>query len=800
MNTADSASIFNQRYLKSGLSSAEAKSRLERDGPNEVPEKKSHPFLSFARKFWGLSAWMLELIAVLSFVLGKTADFWIAIALLVVNAALSFLQEQRASAAVAALRQQLQVTTRVLRDMHWASLPARELVYGDVIRLRTGDFVPADAQIAEGTLQIDQSALTGESRELSRAANETVYSGSIVRQGEANAAVTATGRRTYFGRTTELVERAAPKLHIEEVISRVVKWLFVIVGIMVATTLIVSIAWGPRLIEILPLSLILLMSAIPVALPVMFTVSMAVGSIELARRGVLVSRLSAAEDAANMDVLCADKTGTLTLNRLSLTGAVPEPPFTADDVIRHGAFASNEANQDAIDLAFLRAAKEHGLLGRGEEFISFTPFSAKTRHTEASIVQDGQRLRIIKGALHTVAELAEVGAEMMSKLETRAQAEAQKGFRVLAVARGEGDGPLHIVGLALFSDPPRADSRELIDDLRALGVSVKMLTGDALPVARQIAHDLGLGDIAAAPRPAGSQLAAQIGTMIRAYDGLAEIFPEDKFLVVKELQASGHVIAMTGDGVNDAPALRQAEVGIAVSGATDVAKGAASVVLITEGLTGIVDLVRNGRIIYQRVLTWIINKISRTILKSGFVVLPFLATGKFVISALGMVLVVFMTDFVKIALSTDRARPSSIPETWNIGRLVWIAAILGMLMLIEALALLAFSWHRFDLVHDSGQLQTFAFQTLLFFAIFSILSIRERRAFWASRPSAVLSLALCADAAAGLLVGAHGLAELKPLPMSETAIIVGYACMFSLVVNDFVKVALLAWHRPMTPS
>jgi plasma-membrane proton-efflux P-type ATPase len=778
-----------------GLSSTEVISRLERDGPNEIPEAKSHPVLNFLRKFWGLSAWMLELIAILSFVLGKTADFWIAIALLFVNAALSFLQEQRASSAVAALRRQLQVTARVLRNGRWASLPARGLVCGDVIRVRTGDFVPADAQIVEGSLQIDQSALTGESRELSRSTTEALYSGSIVRQGEASAVVTAIGTRTFFGRTTELVEQAAPKLHIEEVISRIVKWLLLIVGIMVTTTVVASIASGLQLIEILPLSLVLLMSAIPVALPVMLTVSMAVGSIELAKRGVLVSRLNAAEDAANMDILCADKTGTLTLNRLSVTGAIAEFPFTEQDVIRDGARASNEANHDSIDLAFLRAAKERGVSGGGETIVSFAPFSAATRRTEARLVRDGRSVRVIKGALHTVADLVGAAPDVTARLEARAQAEAQKGFRILAVARAEDDGPLRIVGLALLSDPARPDSRELIVGLRSLGVTVKMLTGDALPVARQIAGDLGIGNIASVARPAAGEAAAEIGALISTNDGLAEIFPEDKFLVVKGLQERGHVVAMTGDGVNDAPALKQAEVGIAVSGATDVAKGAASVVLITEGLTGIVELVRNGRIVHQRVLTWIINKVSRTVLKSGFVVLPLLVTGKFVISALGILLVTFMTDFAKIALSTDRAKPSAMPETWNIGSLMWVAVILGLLMLIEALVLLAFGWHRFGLARDDGQLQTFAFQTILFFAIFSILSVRERRGFWASPPSALLTLALCADAAAGLLIGCYGLAEMKPLRMSETALIIGVAFVFSLLVNDFVKVALMARGR-----
>ena len=735
---------------------------------------------------------MLELIAVLSFVLGKTTDLWIALALLLVNAVLSFLQEQRASAAVTALRRQLQITARVLRDGLWRAMPAKQLVHGDVIRVRSGDFVPADVQILDGEVQVDQSALTGESRELSKTADDTLYSGSIVRQGEATGIVVATGVRTYFGRTTQLVESAHPKLHIEEVITRVVKWLFLIVGTMVMITVVVSLIQGFPLIEILPLSLVLLMSAVPVALPVMFTVSMAVGSIELARHGVLVTRLSAAEDAAHMDMLCADKTGTLTMNRLSLTGVLPEPGYNEDDVMRNGALASNEADRDPIDLAFLRAARERHLLHDNEKVVSFTPFSPKIRRTEALIESDSRITRIVKGALRTVAGLAGVEPSVLTALEARAQEEAQKGFRVLAVARANGEEPLRLVGLALLTDPPRSDSRQLIGDLRTLGVTVKMLTGDALFVAREIGGGLGLGAIVRAPRADQANAEPQIGPLIQACDGFAEIFPEDKFLVVKTLQANGHIVAMTGDGVNDAPALRQAEVGIAVSGATDVAKGAASVVLMTEGLVGIVDLVKNGRVIYQRVLTWIINKISRTILKSGFVVIPFLVTGKFVISALGMVMVVFMTDFVKIALSTDRARPSPKPETWNVGPLVKLAVILGLLMLVEALGLLILGWRWFDLGSNEGQLQTFTFQTLLFFALFSILSIRERQAFWASRPSVTLALALFVDACAGLFVGAFGLGELQPLPLAQTALIIGWALLFSLGANDFVKRGYIA--------
>ncbi len=777
-----------------GLSSAEAQARLVQDGPNDIPERKSHPLLQFARKFWGLSAWMLELIAGLSFILNKVADFWIAIALLIVNALLSFLQEQRASAALTALRSKLRVLARTLRDGSWQTIPARDLVRGDVLRLRSGDFVPADAGIIEGTLDIDQSALTGESREVSKMAGATVHSGSIVRQGEATALVIATGPRTAFGKTAQLVETARPKLHIEEVITRVVKWLFLIVGTLVGITVAVAVLQGANLIEILPLSLVLLMGAIPVALPVMFTVSMAVGSMELARHGVLVTRLSASEDAATMDMVCADKTGTLTMNRLSLADVRPQPGFTESDVIHDGALASNEANQDPIDLAFLRAALERRPVDDPIKILSFMPFSSQTRRTEAVIEGKSGRVKVVKGALRTVAQAAGFDETAIAALETQAKEEAARGFRVLAVARAEGDAALALVGLAFLYDAPRPDSRHLIEELSSLGVSVKMLTGDALPVAREVAHELGLGDIVRAPdlRPVKEGQDQRARQLVQGSSGFAEVFPEDKFLVVKYLQEAGHVVGMTGDGVNDAPALRQAEVGIAVAGATDVAKGAASVVLTTEGLESIVDLVRSGRAIYQRIVTWIINKISRTILKSGLVVIAFLITGEFIISALGMVLLIFMTDFVKIALSTDRVRASQQPESWQIAPLVRLAVILGLIMLVEALGLLFAGWRIFDLGHHPGQLKTFTFETLLFFALFSILSIRERRAWWSSWPSKILGLALMADGCAGLVIAFTGLGELHPLAVPEITLVGAGALLLSLILNDFVKRAYIA--------
>jgi H+-transporting ATPase len=775
-----------------GLSTVEAGLRLAKDGPNEVPEKPRHPALRFARKFWGLSAWMIELIAALSFFLHKSPDAWIALSLLVANALLGFFQEQRASAAVTALRSKLQVTARVLRDRSWQAVPARELVTGDVVRVRAGDFVPADVQLFDGALHIDQSALTGESSAVDKKTDDGVYAGSTVRDGEATAVVTATGARTYFGRTTQLVEGARPKLHVEEVISRIVMWLLAIVGSLSAVTFVMALVHGMRPVEVLPIVLVLLMSAVPVALPVMFTVSMAVGSMELGRRGVLVTRLSAIEDAANMDVLCADKTGTLTMNQLSLTGAVPEAGFTENDVVRAGALASNPANADPIDLAFLAAAGARRLNDPPARTLSFVPFSATTRHTEAVVEIGGTKARVVKGALRTVAEAAGMDAGAIAALEKRADEEAQKGVRALAVARSDGDAPLRLVGLALLYDAPRPESRRLIDELRLLGIKVLMLTGDALPVAREMARLLGLGAITLAPgRDAAREVAPGVPLAL-AGGGLAEVFPEDKFIVVKSLQAAGHVVGMTGDGVNDAPALRQAEVGIAVSGATDVAKGAASAVLTTGGLVNIIELVKSGRATYQRVLTWIVNKISRTILKAGFVVIAFLATGRFVISALVMLLLVSLTDVAHIALATDRVEPSRKPETWNIGPLVRVAAVVGLLTLVETLALLAFGWRRFGLSDQAGLLQTFTFQVFLFFALCSLLSMRERRAFWRSRPSAALAASLGVAAVVGTVIGAHGVAELSPLPLAESAFIFGYAAVCSLGPNDLVKALLCA--------
>ncbi|MFI5015035.1 MAG: plasma-membrane proton-efflux P-type ATPase [Hyphomicrobiales bacterium] len=780
-----------------GLTQMEAELRREEHGYNEVAEKRGHPALEFLGKFWGMSAWMLELIMALSAVLGNYSDLAVVGALLVVNAALSFMQEHRAAGVVEALRRRLRVSARVRRDSSWHVIPARELVPGDIVRVRSGDIIPADVKLLTGALSVDQSALTGESKDADKTPGEVLSSGSLARRGEGNAVVMLTGAKTYFGRTTELVREARPKLHIEAVVAKVVRWLFVIVAALLGVVVVLSAIRGVPLIEMVPLMLVLLMSAVPVALPVMFTVSMALGSKELARHGVLVTRLSAAEDAATMDVLCVDKTGTITMNQLAVTGVIPLAQATEADVLLAGALASREANQDPIDLAFLAAAKAHRVFD-GVPLatrVSFAPFDAESRRTQAVLEQNGQRLRVMKGAVRSIAEACGLEPPEVEALELRVGAAAAKGYRTLAVARGPETGTPSLLGLVSLYDPPRPDAKLLIATLHDFGVRVKMLTGDALPVAREIGQAIGLPNIrrVADLKAAGALAANEAVDLSAGADGFAEIYPEDKYIVVRHLQAAGHVAGMTGDGVNDAPALRQAEVGIAVSTATDVAKGAASVVLTEAGLTNIVALVAQGRTIYQRILTWIINKISRTILKAAFVAVAFVATGKFVVSAFAMLLLVFLTDFAKISLATDNVRPSRRPETWNIGGFIAVSVVLGLAMVAETLFLLWIGWTKFGLATDNKALYTFSFLMLLYFAVFSVASARERRWFWSSLPSRTFLFALVADAVTGTVLTFVGLPGLMPLPWWQTLAVFIYALVACLVLNDALKVAMIKW-------
>jgi magnesium-transporting ATPase (P-type) len=469
-------------------------------------------------------------------------------------------------------------------------------------------------------------------------------------------------------------------------------------------------------------------------------------------------------------------------------------------VLFAGALASQEADQDPIDLAFLAAAKERRVFDNVPKVtpFSFTPFDAKNRRTEAVVEQNGKRLRVMKGAVETVSQACGLQPLAIAALEARVSESALKGYRTLAVARGPETGAPALIGLITLYDPLRPDAKQLIAELHDLGVAVKMLTGDALAVASEIARGVGLSNIRRASdlKTAAPKIGDETVDLLAGAGGLAEVFPEDKYLVVKHLQAAGHVTGMTGDGVNDAPALRQAEVGIAVSAATDVAKGAASVVLTEPGLTNIVALVEQGRTIYQRILTYIINKISRTILKTAFVAIAFMVTGRFVMSSFAMLLLIFVTDVAKISLATDRVHPSRKPETWTIGPLISVSVVLGALMVTEALLVLWIGWSRCGLAANNNALYTFSFLTLLYFAAFSIVSARERRWFWATMPSKVVLVAVVAEVLVGTLLTRVGLPGLMPLPWAQTLAVFVCAMVSCLVVNDAVKVALIRWRTP----
>jgi H+-transporting ATPase len=775
-----------------GLSRTEVERRQRAYGPNATPEVRKSPLARLLRRFTGLTAWMLEGTAVLAYLLGKRADAIVVAVLLVVNAVLGFVQEERASRSVEALKRRLHVNARVLRGGAWASVAGPALVPGDVVRIRGGDIVPADLKLVRGSIEIDESALTGESMARRRGEDDAVYSGSIVRRGEATGVVVATGTRTLFGRTAELVQIAAPRLHAEALIARLARVLLALVAGLLLIAVVVGAARGGSLAQLLPLLLVMLVSAVPVALPAMFTVTMALGSTELSRRGALVTHLRASEDAARMDVLCVDKTGTLTENRLLVAEVVPAPGCDEEEVLRWAAWGAEQANQDPIDEALLRAARERGLSTEAIERVSFVPFDPATRRTEATVRRTGEMFRVMKGAVAVVA--AECSAVGVDDLAARAASLAGCGYRTLAVARAEGDGAYAMLGLVALHDRPRADAPRLIRELSNLGVTVKMLTGDSLPVAREVAASVGLeGDVTSAVefRRAAAASPARAGEIAEETSGFGEIYPEDKYLVVTTLQARGHVVGMTGDGVNDAPALRQAEVGIAVENGTDVAKGAASVVLTTQDLAAILDLVRVGRSIHQRVETWIVNKVVKTFQTVVLLVTMFLITGRFMVSTFGMVLLLFLVDFVTLSLATDAGPGAERPATWNIGHLARTGVVLGLLAVVESLGLVWLAWRPFALGSDGELFHTFGFELLFFFGLFTVFAVRTRERFWRSRPSRTLVLVSVVDAVLVVMFATFGLPGLAPAPPALTAMVIVYAALFALVVNDGVKVALL---------
>jgi H+-transporting ATPase len=762
-----------------GLSAAEAAFRRSEFGPNAVVEEQVHPLLRLGRHFWAPVPWMLEATIVLQIILGQRLTASMIAALLVVNVALASFQESRANAALALLKQRLTLKARVKRDGAWRDAPAADLVPDDIVQISLGDVVPADIVLIDGSLLLDQSMLTGESIPADAEAGKTAYAGGLVRRGAAIARVTATGTRTYFGRTAELVSLAHVESAEQKAVLGVVRNLTVINFVIAAGIVSYALAIRISIEQIMLLVLTALLSAVPVALPATFTLAAALGARTLALKGVLLTRLSSLNEAAMVDVLCADKTGTLTMNELVVSAVCPiKSGYDEADVLGFAALASSTEGQDPID-SVIRAmvAKGKGP-GRAPRIAArFTPFDPAIKMAEAIAIDAGHEIRVVKGAPAVVATVAPVTSAAATQLDALTGA----GYRTLAVAAGPGNS-LELIGFIAFSDPPRADSAELLTELRSLGVLTVMISGDAVATAATVAHAIGLtgpicppGDIPEKTEP-------------KDFAVYAGVFPEQKFHLVKAFQFQGHAVGMCGDGANDAPALRQAQMGIAVSTATDVAKAAAGVVLTEPGLGGIVACIREGRSAFQRILTYtlmiLVNKcVTLIVLGAGLII-----TGHAVLTPLLQALSMLTNDFVTMARAADRARPSAYPNTWRVRNLTLAAVPLGAFRLLYLVAILGFGWYWLRLAPD--QMQTLTFTMLVFAGQGNVYVLRERGRLWRSRPAPIMLVATCCDLVLVASFAAGGIL-MSPLPIGIIALLVAATVVFSLAM-DSIKLAVFA--------
>ena len=582
-----------------GLTQAEAEKRLTQYGPNEIEEEKTNLFLKFLSYFWGPIPWMIEVAVILSGVVRHWPDFFIILLLLVANAVVGFWEEREAGNAIDALKAKLAIKARVKRDGKWINPPAREVVPGDIIRLRLGDIVPADARLLDGdSVEVDQSALTGESLPAEKKPGDPVFSGSIIRQGEIGALVYATGENTYFGKTAQLVETAHTVSHFQKAVLKIGNYLIILAVALVAVIITVAIFRGDPILSTLQFALVLTVAAIPVAMPTVLSVTMAVGARLLARKQAIVSKLVAIEELAGVDVLCADKTGTLTQNKLTLGDPFSVNNIPLEQVILDGALASRADNNDTIDLAVLGGVKDEQTL-KSYEVVHFMPFDPVHKRTEATVKgADGKQFKVSKGAPQVILELSANKEQVKPAVDKAVNEFAARGFRSLGVARADQDGQWQFVGVLPLFDPPRVDAKETIATALAMGVKIKMVTGDALAIAKETAKKLDMGTNildAAALGDSKKEETAQVAESIEKADGFAQVFPEHKFHIVDVLQKRGHIVGMTGDGVNDAPALKKADCGIAVSDATDAARAAAAIVLLTPGLSVIIDAIKESR-------------------------------------------------------------------------------------------------------------------------------------------------------------------------------------------------------------
>jgi len=766
-----------EKTASKGLTSDVAASLLQKDGPNAMPDTSAHPLQNALAKFWAPVPWLLEASVVLELVLHKYFEAAIIAGLLVFNAALAYFQEGRAQATLAALKSRLALNASVCRNGKWKTVPATELVCGDLVKLSLGGVVAADVHLIDGSVSLDQSMLTGESLPLEAGPGKDTYAGALVRRGEVTAKVTATGIHTKFGKTAELVRTAHVQSSQEKAVLRIVRNLAIFNGVVILLIGGYSYAHALPWSEIIPLLLTAILAAIPVALPATFTLAAALGARALAKLGVLPTRLSAVDEAASIDVLCSDKTGTLTCNQLAVTSVRPMPGFDEARVLGMAALASSEGGQDSVDAA-IRSASSKKTASDLPKLTTFVPFDPAKKTSEATATDaKGGSQRIVKGAFTAVVGFAApspTAAGIADELE-------KQGFRVLAVAAGP-PASMQLIGLIALSDPPRTDSASLISELHALGVSTVMVTGDAPATAVIVANAVGLKGTVCPPGPIPG------GVKPQDFSVFAGILPDGKYNLVKAFQKHGHTVGMCGDGANDAPALRQAQMGIAVSTATDVAKSAAGIVLTKPGLEGIVAAVKEGRITFQRVLNYTLNSVMKKILQVLLLAIGLVMTGHAVLTPLLMVIVMITGDFLAMSMTTDRVRPSETPNAWQIGRITSAGVIMGICFLAFCTAILAVG--KFKLGLGIDEIRTLSVVSIVYGSQATIYVIRGRRHLWGLRPTIWLVLSSVADVLIISTLAIGGIA-MAPLPVLVVAGEFAAAIVFGLIL-DVIKIPVFA--------
>lgn len=777
--------------LNRGLTSDEAARRLKIYGYNEIREKRKHPILKFLSYMWGPMPWMIEAAAILSAVLQHWVDFALIVTLLIVNAVIGFVEEYKAENVIELLKKRMALKARVLRDGKWRVIDARELVPGDVIRLRIGDIVPADAVIVRGKyLMVDESALTGESEPVEKTEGDKVYSGSVVKRGEVDAVVVATGESTYFGKTVEIVKGIKEKTQLQRLVIRIGDFLIVLAGFLILAIIVDAIFSHQPMVETIRFSLVLLISAIPVAMPAVLSVIMARGALDLAHKQALVTKLASIEELASVDVLCCDKTGTLTQNKLTVGDIYPAEGFKEEDVILYAALASREEDNDPIDLAVLAKAREMGLIDRLREFevLSFTPFDPVIKRTEALVKVkggEGGEFRVTKGAPQVIFDLCKLPEEKLRELRGKVDEFAERGYRSLGVAI-EVEGGWKLVGLIAMYDPPREESFDLIRRIKSLGIRVKMITGDHTAIAKTIASMLGIGERILSMRELLKLKRKEDFTkLVEEADGFSEVFPEHKYKIVESLQRNGHLVAMTGDGVNDVPALKKANCGIAVSGATDAARAAADLVLLKAGLSVIYDAIEEARRIFQRMKGYVIYRIAETTRILFFMTLSILMFHFYPMTVLMLILLILLNDIPILSIAYDNAVEQRTPARFRLREVIILSTVLGVAGVISSFLLYyyAITYLKLSLL----AVQTLVFLKLVTAGHSTLFIARNRDRFWRKPYPAkeVLAAVLTTDLVATLLA-AYGIL-VAPLGWELVLLIWAYVIGWMLL-NDAIKV------------